>query len=71
VALATDGTEEAARRFVQDGPGDRLARDPLDVLFAVEAILEIAVREHVDEVDELDEPRRPQLAQEALTEILS
>ena len=66
VALAADGAEEAAARPLQDGLGDRLARDVLEQRLVVVRVLEIPVGEHPDDVDELDEPGRAQLAHEAL-----
>jgi len=65
-ALTADGTEMAAGGSLQNGPGDGFARDPLQVLVPVSAILEIAAGQHPDDVDELDQAGRPEFAQEPL-----
>lgn len=66
VALAANRAEVAGAGFFQVVMGDVFAAHALELLFVVLHILEVSVRQHVDEVDEQDEARGPELAQEAL-----
>jgi hypothetical protein len=66
VPLTADRAEITGARFFEQGLGQRLPGDPLDVLVAVDAVLEVLVGEHGDEVDQLDEAGRAQVAEQAL-----
>ncbi len=66
VPLAADRAEVARARLFEEGLGQGLAGDALDVLVAVDAVLEVLVRQHGDEVDQLDEAGRAQVAEQAL-----